>query len=139
MMPKFYFLSTGIIDLQYFYSQGTKAKNLEYYVIHIIIHIYRMEFGNQNNNTYILNITSRFDEICDETTCHTLGVVPQLLEEVYLPYDLSCPSVGRLYGQSVDRSVIIYLKGAKLHFHGPIGALVNDIFQLSYNSLKLPR
>ena len=136
MMPKFYFLSTGIIDLQYFYSQGTKAKNLECYVyifiewnleIRMIIH------------TYILNITSRFDEICDETTCHTLGVVPQLLEEVYLPYDLSCPSVGRLYGQSVDRSVIIYLKGAKLHFHGPIGALVDDIFQLSYNSLKLPR
>ena len=43
-----------------------------------------------------------------------------LLLEVKLPFDLVCPSVGR----SIGWSVIVSYKGAKLHFHAPIRALV---------------
>ena len=59
-----------------------------------------------------------------------------LKNDLFLPFDLSCPSIGlffgRLDGWSVCLSAIISRKGRKLHVHAtPIGALV---FTLSFES-----
>ena len=48
---------------------------------------------------------------------------------VKLPYDLVCPLVGRSVGVSlvgflVGRSVFIFLKGGKFHFHASIRVLI---------------
>ena len=40
-----------------------------------------------------------------------------------LPYEFSRPSVGRSDGWSVVGLYHAFLKGEKLHFHAPIGAL----------------
>ena len=58
-----------------------------------------------------------------------------LKNDLFLPFDLSCPSIGwffgRLDGWSVCLSAIISRKGRKLHVHAPIGALV---FTLPFES-----
>ena len=59
--------------------------------------------------------------------------------EVKVFYEALCPSVGWLVGLSVGMSGChnFLLRGGKLHFHAPLGALVTFSIMILFDSLRL--
>ena len=100
-----------------------------------IFHISSFFFINYHMHLFNQPLPSLHQSPTSSPTHRIVLLFRSFLLEVWLPCDPSCPSVGGLVCRCVCHN---FLKGGKLHFHGPVRALVFTMPQSVQFMIPMP-